>query len=430
MVEKNYKLGIDVGNKLVKIFGDEMEKPLLYPSSLVRYLDVSYLFDNNIEYLENNDFEIFSLEEDMKESCYIWGRNLYKLGNSIIDTKGANKLRYENQLYRKLFLFSVAKYVDNLPNLDTKDKVVLSIAMGMPDEEYASIANNKFDSIKWMIGKHIVYVDNLPIEFEIKNVGVVPQEFGSIILYDKLNGGITPDVRTLVVDYGGVTRLRDIYDGFQQRIVSQDTLGLHVLIDKIVDKLKIEGIKNSRRNNQNTIEEMLISRNYKMKTGVNSVKDLTVIFRNEINNYVKERFEEDLASGETNDNLDLLILTGGGANILDKSIYSKLSNEVWIPENPETANVRGFYEYLKIKSLEDNNKQEEKDKILFNIGDKVKISEMAMEETNGYNLIPHRNWEGKIIKILNKKNEPDVYTVEYPTGEKNLYVSENDLIKI
>ncbi|MGF2109068.1 hypothetical protein ACQUD3_13375 [Lactococcus lactis] len=61
MTDKIYKLGIDIGNKLVKIVGDGQEQPMIYPASLARYEEVSYIFSNNIGYLEENGFEIFSL---------------------------------------------------------------------------------------------------------------------------------------------------------------------------------------------------------------------------------------------------------------------------------------------------------------------------------------------------------------------------------
>ncbi|QNL91910.1 ParM/StbA family protein [Lactococcus lactis] len=434
MTDKIYKLGIDIGNKLVKIVGDGQEQAMVYPASLARYEEVSYIFSNNIDYLEENGFEIFSLEKDNEESCYVWGKNIFKFGQAVIDTNGTGESRYDNQLYKKLVLFAIAKYVEELDEQELSDKVVLSLAMGMPDDEYISTAGQDFEVIKWLIGEHVVFIDNLPIEFEVKNIELLPQEFGSLVLFEKMEGGISPDVRTLIIDYGGMTRLRTVYDGFQQREINQDTMGVNRLIRLLVDKIKNKGINNNRRNNQINVQEMLISKNYKMKTGVSTEEDLTSLFKKEIKNYGKRRFEEEVYSGQAFSNIDLVILTGGGANLLEHTIYSQLGQEIWIPEQPETANVRGFYEYLKSHPLSNKSKNKREElqngERSFNLGDKVRISEIAVAEENGYDLKSHRTWEGIVTEINNGKDDRRLYTIEYPSGDKNLYVNEKDLIKI
>lgn len=427
MTEKNYRLGIDIGNRLVKVMGDENETPLIYPASLARYEEVSYIFNNNIDYLEDNDLKIFSLKENEEQSSYVWGKNLFKFGQEVIDTNGTGRLRSNDHLYKELVLFAIANYVEGLYNHNLTDKVVLSIAMGMPDEEYYSEAATNFSSINWLVGEHVVFIDNLPIAFEIKRVEVMPQEFGSLVLYEKLQGGINPEIRTMVIDYGGVTRLRTVYDGFQQREMYQDTSGINPLIQVLVNKLKNEGIKNNRRNNRINIQEMLMSKDFKLKTGVSKERDFSKLFQQEIKTYMNKRFEDDLYSGQNFNNIDLIILTGGGANLLEESLYSSLVSELWVPESPETANVRGFYEYLKRHS-EVESITTEVEKIKFNIGDEVKISDKADTEVNGYDLKPHRNWIGEIVDITKIADGENSYTIAYDSGEKNLYVNEKDLI--
>lgn len=427
MTEKNYRLGIDIGNRLVKVMGDENETPLIYPASLARYEEVSYIFNNNIDYLEDNDLKIFSLKENEEQSSYVWGKNMFKFGQEVIDTNGTGGLRSSERLYKELVLFAIANYVEGLYERNLTDKVVLSIAMGMPDEEYYSEATTNFSSINWMIGEHIVFIDNLPIAFEIKRVEVMPQEFGSLVLYEKLQGGINPEIRTMVIDYGGVTRLRTVYDGFQQREMYQDTSGINPLIQVLVNKLKNEGIKNNRRNNRINIQEMLMSKDFKLKTGVSKERDFSKLFQQEIKTYMNKRFEDDLYSGQNFNNIDLIILTGGGVNLLEESLYYSLVSELWVPESPETANVRGFYEYLKRHS-EVESITTEVEKIKFNIGDEVKISDKADTEVNGYDLKPHRNWIGEIVDITKIADGENSYTIAYDSGEKNLYVNEKDLI--
>lgn len=263
---------------------------------------------------------------------------------------------------------------------------------------------------------------------------MLPQEFGSLVLFEKEQGGIALDVRTMLIDYGGLTRLRTVYDGLQQWVSTQDIKGVSQLINTLVDRIKSEGIKNSRRNNQINVQEMLISKKYKIKYGLSTEVIFEDTFQNEIKRYSSKRFEEDVYSGETFNNIDLVILTGGGANLLEYKIYSQFGQEIWIPKQPETANVRGFYEHLK-RTSHSNEFDQGNEKLIsedetFTLGDKVKISEQARAEVNGYDLKNHRNWEGVIIDINKDEIENEVYTIEYPSGDTNLYVSKRDLIKL
>lgn len=66
----------------------------------------------------------------------------------------------------------------------------------------------------------------------------------------------------------------------------------------------------------------------------------------------------------------------------------------------------------------------------FKVGDKVKISDKATSETNGYDLTPHRNWKGTIKSVTQYKhsNSNWEYCVEYPNGQQNVHVPEQDII--
>ncbi|MCT3099649.1 hypothetical protein FNJ54_08010 [Lactococcus lactis] len=295
----------------MKIVGGVQEQLMVYPTSLARYKKGSYIFSNNIDYLEENRFEIFSLEKDNEESRYVWGKNIFKFGQAVIDTNGTGESRYDNQLYKKLVLFAIAKYVEELYEQELSDKVVLSLAMGMPDDEYVSIASQDFEVIKWLIGEHVVFIDNLPIEFEVKNIELLPQEFGSLVLFEKMEGGISPDVRTLIIDYGGMTRLRTLYDGFQQREINQDTMVVNRLIRLLVDKINTKGINNNQRNNQITISNrhfnlshfMIINKKKSKETVLKEISN--ILYKDKI---VNVDFFKDLLAREELSVQSLMIL--------------------------------------------------------------------------------------------------------------------------
>ncbi|MFT9267443.1 MAG: hypothetical protein ABF487_06790, partial [Oenococcus sp.] len=64
----------------------------------------------------------------------------------------------------------------------------------------------------------------------------------------------------------------------------------------------------------------------------------------------------------------------------------------------------------------------------FKVGDIVQISASAVSESNGYNLIPHRNWVGKVLSISTVSNGSGYeYMVSFYDGEHNDHVLEQDL---
>ncbi|MFT8878987.1 MAG: hypothetical protein ABF913_05420, partial [Oenococcus sp.] len=65
----------------------------------------------------------------------------------------------------------------------------------------------------------------------------------------------------------------------------------------------------------------------------------------------------------------------------------------------------------------------------FKVGDIVQISATAVSESNGYNLIPHRNWVGSVLSIATVPSSPSdyEYMVSFDDGEHNDHVLEQDL---
>lgn len=68
----------------------------------------------------------------------------------------------------------------------------------------------------------------------------------------------------------------------------------------------------------------------------------------------------------------------------------------------------------------------------YKVGDTLQISSGAVKESNGYNLIPHRNWIGKItaVKAINRVSYSNFeYTINYGDDTQNVHVLEQDLEK-
>ncbi|MGX6408209.1 glycoside hydrolase family 73 protein [Weissella confusa] len=64
------------------------------------------------------------------------------------------------------------------------------------------------------------------------------------------------------------------------------------------------------------------------------------------------------------------------------------------------------------------------------VGQRVKVSGVAENETNGYDLRPHRNWVGTVKKVAlaNHSNSRYAYWIEYDNGERNENVPEQDIL--
>ncbi|MBS0957839.1 C39 family peptidase [Leuconostoc pseudomesenteroides] len=65
----------------------------------------------------------------------------------------------------------------------------------------------------------------------------------------------------------------------------------------------------------------------------------------------------------------------------------------------------------------------------YNVGDTVKVTGNAWSETNGYSLVNHRNWVGKVISKQPKpySNSAWEYYIRYTNGEHNDHVAEQDV---
>ena len=64
------------------------------------------------------------------------------------------------------------------------------------------------------------------------------------------------------------------------------------------------------------------------------------------------------------------------------------------------------------------------------VGQRVKVSGVAVNETNGYDLRPHRNWVGTVkrVALVNHSNSRYAYWIEYDNGERNENVPEQDVL--
>lgn len=65
----------------------------------------------------------------------------------------------------------------------------------------------------------------------------------------------------------------------------------------------------------------------------------------------------------------------------------------------------------------------------YQVGNTIRITGNAWQETNGYSLVSHRNWYGTVVSVKPKKysNSSWEYYIRYPNGYHNDHVAEQDV---
>ncbi len=345
MAKKITQLGVDVGNKQVKILGDNSDVAI-YPAALVKYDTIESMVDDT----KLKNYSLYQTDET-NNAPFLWGENLAAFGANVQETKGTDFTRYDDPLFKNLVLAAVASYVKEQNAKDDATKVTdLAIETGMPTAHYLDPRNGgeKGESYAWLRGKHVLTIDGETLTFNVTDVEVRPQSYGTAALFAKtyeLDFGET----VAVLDFGGGTMVFDVYrvteDGMAllRDFNIQENKGADVLIDNLVRAITAEGVTNPNRNNHSKIQDMLIKQNYVMRVGIGKERDFSDVFQREINRYVNNLLDNINHAGIEFNTLAALIITGGGANWVNAEAFENRVEMIYWFDQPETANVRGFY---------------------------------------------------------------------------------------
>lgn len=340
-----------------------------------------------------------------------------------------------------MLLFSVSAYLHDTLNQKqlSVDYEHVNLSIGILESSFVGyVEEGQDDNFDWIFGDHYVSINNTIINFKIDRLHVMPQELGSLFLFNSQSNNISNDIRTKIIDYGGTNRIRATYDGFNKLSqYDQDSNGTDIIVNSVKDYLISSGLTNNRRNNHLKIEKMLVSNNYSLKEGLDRIIDLTDTFSNFKRLYKTDRIEEDYHSNIMHNDIDLLILTGGGSLILDASTYPSNSPSMWQPDNPLTANAQGY-----LKAILEQNNDEETFSGLFeskdtqkennvSVGDLVQISSSSINTLDGEIIEGHQDWIG-IIDYVHYDDEgiPNSYTIKYSDDQSDTFVKYDDLKKI
>lgn len=349
----NTVFAIDLGNKQTKLYdGKEL---YVMPSVLLpaKEVDSSFTIDGNgVEGAER--FSVSNGED------YYWGQGILKYDkNQLVDSLNFDG-RYSNEVFKQLAEFSLGKlgngYDEARNGVMTVDVVIGLPSADFENEKIISQLKNQF------VRQHLITVDKQPVTIKVEDLWVIPQSTGTIM--NVFYGGIDFDNLTTmtksqyehlellsdgvigVVDIGGGTLLLDTLERGKLKTTERKQLekGANSLYENIARVMA--GSFNPDVHKIETLIRQGNSENgYAYKRSQNNIVDVTDTVMSEIKDWTTTIVRQIQSTFRNLSSMDELIVTGGGAEIIDRDLFAKNFDQtkVIFVNNPEVSNVQGFY---------------------------------------------------------------------------------------
>lgn len=367
---------IDLGNRRVKMKSDRAEYN--YPAS---YLNAEHIGFRSIQGISVENNYCFQLEDDEVHS-FIWGEDLaiYNLSEKIIDSY-ARSGRMEQKKAQRLLQFALGRLALDYKE-SRKKPLQIHLMLGVPITDLHQDSETITLLKEQVIGTHHIQIDDETISIEIPSadhVSFVPQYMGTVMemAFDADMERVDAYARGRIglVDIGGGTILVNSANYLTPSPIGSESFeGVNILIRDIASKV------NSTKNF--IIEQALRNGNaekgymYRPNRNEDDVRDITAIVETAIEKYTRFTVAPLVTSSFPDlEEIDLIIMTGGGVNVISKEalldeIGERYVSRLVFVENAEKANVRGFYkgayllwdeskEYLMNKSGSQNNVSKE-----------------------------------------------------------------------
>lgn len=326
---------LDLGNKQTKLKSSKGEHVL--PSHFLKKRRLGTSIGNSFDNLDLTTFSVpFSNEE------YVWSNTIDSLH---LDSKMTDTLvrgnRYAKPAFKLLANFALGLMASDFEGASSKILEV-ELVVGLPSKDY--IEEEKTDALVEVLkDQHQVKLDVETYTIKVSDITILPQPFGT--LYQQLiddQGLILDDSlkasKVGIIDVGGGTILIDTINNLMadNSVSKQINSGVDSLYRNIAENLKGEvsvyKIDKALRSQDRVYE---YSQNNKIdisELASQSIDDFTEDLINSINSTL-----DDIVS------MDALIFTGGGTNLINAKMIQEEYDNVTFVEDPELANVRGFY---------------------------------------------------------------------------------------
>lgn len=340
---------IDLGNRRVKMKSDRAEYN--YPAS---YLNAEHIGSRGITGIETEDNFCFQIDGD-GENTFMWGSDIgiYNLSEKIIDSY-ARTGRMKLKKAQRLLKFALGRLA-----LDYKEArstpLVVHLMLGVPITDIHQESETVPLLQELAIGMHSIQINGEEILIEIPSedyLSIVPQYMGTIMEMTFDNTMKRVDTyasgRVGVVDIGGGTILINSANHMTPSPIGAESFeGVNTLIRDVANKVNSTKhfiIEESLRHGDS--ENGYI---YRPNRNDADIRDITEIVESSIENYTRFIVAPLITSSFPDlEEIDLIILTGGGLNVISEEVLLDEMGERYVErlvfvEEAETANVRGFY---------------------------------------------------------------------------------------
>lgn len=336
---------LDLGNKQTKLKSSKLE--IVLPS---RFVIADKYGDSNILGFAIKKNTNKRYKSSKNDKVYEWGADLKEgsIESGIIDTMGFGADRYRSYKFELLVDFALAELAKDYTG-SKKGFLNVDVQTGIPTEDYYNDEAKQalHDAI---IGDHMVYIDESPVHIRVTSVEITPQPLGTILneIVDHKGATIENPLESAnigVVDIGGGTFLADALRNLQLDLTRKTQLakGAYMLYMNIKTALAKEKLYPS----EYEIEKILLSgsetETYTYSPDGALKRDITKIVMEQRKEFTREIIQEIANAYRGFGRMQLIFITGGGANLLLKSMVEQELGIVYFVENSQWANVRGFY---------------------------------------------------------------------------------------
>lgn len=353
---------IDLGNKKIKMKSNRAEYS--YPAS---YLTTDFLSPDSLSAHKHiHENQIYRLGEGYGPG-FVWGEALeiYNLPEKMIDTYARSK-RMKQKKTQRLLEFALGRLaLDYEGEYSEETPLVVHVMLGAPITDMHKESGTLELLKTLLIGQHHLQVNGQDIWLEIPSeeyISIIPQYMGTLfnLAFDEDLNPVETYIegRLGIVDIGGGTILvnsanaLNLSPGGMEKFYGTQTL--------------IKDISSSINSTKPFLIEKMLQEGsgskgyfYKTNRSIKGTKDVTENVKAAIDRYTRFTVAPLITENFPDiEDFDCIVVTGGGSILLSKeALLDEIGEEYFealvFVEEPERANVRGFYKAGLIKWQEE-----------------------------------------------------------------------------
>lgn len=343
---------LDLGNKQAKL--KSSKKECVRPS---RFVNINKYGKRDLLAYAMKEKTYKAFKSSKSEVTYAWGEDLKEgtIDGGIVDTMGFGVTRYTSDKFKLLVDFALAELAIDFAG-SKKSFLLVDVETGIPTEDYFNEKAKKALEDAFM-GDHLVTIEGAPVNVRVESVTVTPQPTGTIIneIADMKGNVKENPLETAnigVVDVGGGTFLADAF----RDLAIDDTRkvqlpkGAYMLFLWVKNALSEIDLYPSEHEIEKILKDGMETGEYWYSPDGAGKFNISKIVMEQRKIFTDEIIGEIFSAYRGFGRMQLIFITGGGANLLIKERVEQQLQIVYFVEHSEMANVRGFYKQGLIKA--------------------------------------------------------------------------------